>query len=197
MSTLRLSSTLSDTSPQSPRVSGSSISRRLGGIRAAENSETLPTRSAIVLVVLRRAEGRLAACSGSCAGSRGGSQTPFVEEVDDDGRGVHVVISLVRPGVTHVVDGVVRVDTFQLPAAPFHFLHVVVVQIGLGEAAGKAVALRPGRHEIWNIRETAVAALATAVRDRLVFCAVEFQDGHVLSAWVAGDRDGQGLAVGV
>lgn len=101
----------------------------------------------------------------------------------------------VRPCMRHVVDGIVRVNTLQVPTSPLKFLDMAIVQVRIRRVLAVTIPYTPSPHEMWDVRQAAVAARATIVRNRLVLPAVELDDGHVLAAGVAVDDDGLGVTV--
>jgi hypothetical protein len=103
----------------------------------------------------------------------------------------------VGPRVRHVINGVVGVDTLQVPTAPLRLLHMAAVQVRISRRDRVATTVGPGFHEVRDIRQAAVASLAAVVRDRIIFPAVEFKHGHVLAAGVAVDHDGVGVTVSI
>lgn len=101
----------------------------------------------------------------------------------------------VWPRVRHVVDGVMRVDALQVPAAPLELLDMIVVQARIRRALAVAVPQGPSLHEVRDVRQAAVAPCTAIVRNRAVFLAVELDYGHVLAAGVTLNDDSVGVAV--
>lgn len=97
----------------------------------------------------------------------------------------------------HVVDGVVRVDALQVSRSPFHLLDMAIVKVSILRRSAVSIAVAPSLHEVRNVRKTAVASLATVVRNGLVFSAVELKDWNILTARVALDRNSVSIAVSI
>lgn len=96
MPTLRLSSTLRHAPRERARVRGARVRRRLGGVGGAADFEVLAA-GVVGLAVFGGAEGGIS-CWGFAggldgAGIGGGGEGPFVEEVEDGGGGVDVVLN--------------------------------------------------------------------------------------------------------
>ena len=101
----------------------------------------------------------------------------------------------VRPRMWHIVDGIVCVDSFQVPTAPLELFDMATVQGGIRRALAIAVAQGPSLHEVRDVRQATVAPGTSIVGNGFVFLAMEFDDRHVLAAGIALDDDGVGVAV--
>jgi hypothetical protein len=99
--------------------------------------------------------------------------------------------------VRHVVNSIVRVNTFQVPTAPLRLLHMAAIQARISRRDRVAVAVSPSLHEVRDIRQAAIPSLAPVIRDRIIFPAVEFKNRHILAAGVAVDDDGVGVTVSI
>jgi len=101
----------------------------------------------------------------------------------------------VRPRVRHVINSIVRVNTLQVATTPLRLLDMAIVQVRIRRVLAVTIPYTPRSHEVRDVRQAAIAARATIVRNRLILPAVELDDGHVLAARVAVDDNSLRVAV--